>query len=91
MKHVVILATGAPCVHSGTVTEILPEGSYHHAILKCKDCGEFLRYLPKPVNIERWKLNGYKLAKLQMHAGLTAWERQFLQGLAKTGRYSPRQ
>ena len=80
------------CAHSSTVTERLPEGSPHHAKLRCADCGAFLKFLPKPANVERRKLNAFKLAKLQMCGGLTNPERVFLDGLAKLdGKYSPRQ
>ena len=78
------ITTGVPqCTHSSTATELLPRDSQHYAKLKCADCGTFLRFLPKPENAAKWKLNGYKLAKLQMVPGLNAWERDFVQSLAK--------
>jgi hypothetical protein len=85
--------TGVICLHSSTVVERLPEGSTHYARLLCKDCRTFLRFLPKPENVERRKLNRYRLAKLQMSPGLTDWERQFVTNLAKlpSGKLSPRQ
>jgi hypothetical protein len=63
----------------------MPHGSRHYAKLKCADCGAFLKFLPRPENVERRKLNGFRLAKLQMHAGLNPWERQFIQSIAKEG------
>jgi hypothetical protein len=77
--------TGALCAHSSTTTELMPHGSRHYAKLKCADCGAFLKFLPRPENVERRKLNGFRLAKLQMHAGLNPWERQFIQSIAKDG------
>ena len=80
------------CGHTLTVTERLPESSRHYAKLKCANCGAFLKFQPRPENIERWKVNGYKLAKLQMRAGLNEWERAFVDSLAKQGpKFTPRQ
>ena len=73
------------CTHSKTVTERLPSTSQHYAKLKCADCGAFLKFLPRPENIERRKLIGYRLAKLQMCDGLNSWERGFVVSLAKLG------
>jgi hypothetical protein len=80
------ITTGVPlCTHGSTATELLPCDSQHYAKLKCADCGAFLRFLPKPENAAKWKLNGYKLTKLQMAPGLNQWEREFVQTLAKLG------
>jgi hypothetical protein len=50
------------------------------------------KFLPRPENVERRKLNGLRLAKLQMCAGLNSWEREFIQSLAKQGnKLSPKQ
>jgi hypothetical protein len=85
-------ASARYCAHSLTITERMPEGSPHHAKLKCAGCGAFLKFLSKPANVERRKLNGFKLAKLQMCDGLTDWERTFLDSLAKLGgKHSPKQ
>jgi hypothetical protein len=78
--------TGAlQCAHTSTKTELLPPESRHFAKLKCADCGAFLKFLPRPENVERRKLNGFKLAKLQMCDGLSSWEREFIESLAKQG------
>jgi len=77
--------TGAPCAHTVTTTELMPQESRHYAKLNCADCGAFLKFLPRPENVERRKLNGFRLAKLQMCPGLNAWERQFIDSLAKQG------
>ena len=63
----------------------MPQESRHYAKLNCADCGAFLKFLPRPENVERRKLNGFRLAKLQMCPGLNAWERQFIDSLAKQG------
>jgi hypothetical protein len=75
--------TGTPCTHTSTTTELMPETSRHYAKLKCAACGSFLKFLPRPENVERRKLNGFRLAKLQMCPGLNSWEREFVQSLIK--------
>jgi hypothetical protein len=85
-------ANARSCAHSSTVTERTPEDGPHHARLKCAHCGTFLKFLPKPANVQRWQLNGSKLAKLQMCDGLSTWARGFIESLAKLGgNYSPKQ
>jgi hypothetical protein len=80
--------TGAlECAHTSTTSELLPRGGQHYAKLSCSACGQFLQFLPKPENQQRRIINGYRLAKLQMCAGLKPWEREFADGLAKTGHY----
>jgi hypothetical protein len=81
------------CAHNQTITELLPQGSPHYAKLRCATCGEHLRFLPKPENAERRKLNAYRLAKLQIAPALNQWERQFIDSLAKLGsnKLSPKQ
>ena len=71
------------CAHNQTTTELLPQGNQHYAKLRCATCGEHLRFLPKPENVERRKLNGFRLAELQMCDGLNPWEREFVQSLVK--------
>lgn len=73
------------CAHTATTTELLPLNSRHHAKLKCAVCGAFLKFLPKPENVERRKLNGYRLAKLAMCDQLNSWERDFIDSLVKQG------
>ena len=79
------ISTGAPCAHSSTVSELMPPGSRHYGKLKCGNCGIFLKFLPRPENEQRRVINGYRLAKLQMHACLNHRERQFIDSLAKQG------
>jgi hypothetical protein len=86
--------TGVPyCTHTSTTKELLPQTSRHYAKLKCGACGAFLKFLPRPENVERRKLNGFRLTRLQMHPGLNPWEREFIDGLAKQGsnRLTPKQ
>jgi hypothetical protein len=86
------LTTGAVCDHRETVTEQLPETSRHYAKLRCAKCGTFLKFLPRPENVERRKLNGFRLAKLQMCSRLNSWERQFVDSIAKQGsKFTPKQ
>ena len=81
-----VLSTGVlECAHSVTKTELDPPGSEHYGRLRCADCHAFLRFVPKPKNVERRQLNGFRLAKLQMCPGLNSWERQFIDSLAKQG------
>jgi hypothetical protein len=77
--------TGAPCAHSSTTSELLPPGGQHYAKLRCSACGAFLQFLPKPENLQRRIINGYRLAKLQKHPGLNSWELEFVQSIAKQG------
>lgn len=76
---------GAPCAHNATTTELLPLNSRHYAKLKCAVCGAFLKFLPKPENVERRKLNAFRLTKLVMCDKLTPWERDFIDSLSKQG------
>jgi len=82
----------AYCTHNATKTVVLPAKSRHYARLECADCGAFLKFLPHPENVELRKLNGYRLAKLQMHAHLNSWERDFVESLAREGnKFTPKQ
>ena len=82
----------AYCAHNATKTVPMPPDSRHYAQLRCAACGAFLKFLPRPENVERRKVNGYRLAKLQMHPGLNPWERQFVDSLAcQSNKLSPRQ
>ena len=87
------ISTGAPCAHSSTVSELMPPESRHYGKLKCGNCGIFLKFLPRPENEQRRIINGYRLVKIQMHAGLNHWERQFIDSLAKQGstKFTPKQ
>ena len=73
------------CEHPVTKTELEEPGSEHYGRLRCAECNAFLRFVPKPKNVERRQLNSYRLAKLQMCFGLNDWERQFVDSLVKAG------
>jgi len=88
------ISTGVlQCAHSVTKTELDPPGSEHYGRLRCAECNAFLRFVPKPRNVERRQLNGFRLAKLQMCDDLTPWEHQFVDSLVKLGnnKLSPKQ
>lgn len=80
-----------PCTHSATARETLPTGHAHFAKVICVKCGVFIRWLPRPETIERRHLNGFRLAKLAMCAGLDAWERNFVCDVSRQRKLSPRQ
>jgi hypothetical protein len=75
------------CAHSVTKTELDPPGSEHYGRLRCAECNAFIRFVPKPKNVERRRLNCYRLAKLQMCPGLNSWEREFVDSLARLDNY----
>jgi hypothetical protein len=88
------ISTGVlQCAHSVTKTELDPPGSEHYGRLRCAECNAFIRFVPKPKNVERRQLNGFMLARLQMCPGLSQWERQFVDSLVKLGnnKLSPKQ
>jgi hypothetical protein len=91
MHHGVVMGT-AYCPHNITQTVELPTGSVHFARMECATCGAFIKYVPRPENVERRKLLGEQIARLAMNLGLTAWERQFVSSLARrNGKLSPKQ
>jgi len=79
------------CSHLNTVSERLPAGHVHFGKVRCLDCGRFIRWEPKPETIARYRLSGFKLARLAMNSQLNAWERNFVQSLLGHHKLSPRQ
>ena len=79
------------CRHEIRRFAIMPQGHTHFAQEVCGLCGRWLRWLPRPANVERQKLNAFRLAKLAMCDNLTSWERRFVASLAKQKKLSPRQ
>lgn len=67
------------CKHQNTEIVTTQSGP-HHAKEICRDCGLFLRWMPKPETIERRRLNAEKIATM-LSGKLTLWERNFLSGL----------
>jgi hypothetical protein len=79
------------CPHTATRTERMPQAHPHYAREVCTRCGAFIRWLPKPQSVERCRLNAFKLAKLGMCRGLSAWERSFVRDVSQRRKLSPRQ
>lgn len=58
----------------------------------CQQCGKFLRWVPKPQNIEKQKTNADAVVKLRNDDRLSAWERGFVATLDTQGpKVSPKQ
>ena len=81
----------AACPHAATVTERMPEVHTHYAAERCEHCGRFLRWLPRPENVERRKLSRFRLSKLAVCSSLSAWDRRFVESLLSRKRFSPKQ
>jgi hypothetical protein len=79
------------CAHKFTVTQQERPGGTHYSREVCIQCGAFIRWLPKPVNVGRRKVNGFRLTKLMMRDDLDPWSRNFLKSLARQKHFSPRQ
>jgi hypothetical protein len=78
------------CEHANTRVERLANGP-HHAKEWCTDCGQILRWMPKPETIERQRYNALHIARLLMSEGLSEWERNFLKSITPLKKLSPRQ
>jgi hypothetical protein len=85
-----IIAEGT-CQHGRTRVELMPHGFPHHGRLVCTACGAFLGWATKPANVERQRLNGYRIAKLAMIEGLTDWELGFIKSIGAQRKLSPKQ
>jgi hypothetical protein len=81
----------AACVDSATVIKRMPEGHTHYAVERCVDCGRHLRWMPRPENVERRRLNAIYLARLALCKTLNGWERNFLCHVSQRRKLSPRQ
>jgi hypothetical protein len=79
------------CRHNAILTLATPQGHVHHAALRCALCGAFLGWVAKPENVERRRLNVFRLAKLSMCEGLSRWERSFVRSVSQRRKFSPRQ
>jgi hypothetical protein len=80
-----------PCPHISTVIERMPPGHVHFARVTCRSCRAFIKWLPRPQTVQRQRLNGYRLARLSMAAGLSEWERHFVRDVSHRKRVSPAQ
>jgi hypothetical protein len=78
------------CLHTETLTKRARTG-FHFAKVSCARCGRFLRWIPKPENVERQRLNAFRLAQLGMHEYLNDWERKFVTSVSKLKKLSPLQ
>jgi hypothetical protein len=78
------------CSHSVIQTVFTPE-LQHFAKEVCADCGAFLRWLPKPENIERQKERQTQIEELQATGKLSAWEREFVATIIGQRTLSPKQ
>jgi len=81
----------ATCPHDATVTERMPEGHIHYAAEHCEHCGRYIRWLPRPENLERQRLNAFRLARLAMCDALSHWQRSFVRDVLQLRKLSPRQ
>lgn len=79
------------CPHAATLIQRLPEGGFHYAVERCCSCGAFLGWKAKPQNVERRKLNAFRLARLSMLDCLAEWERNFVRDVSKRRKLSPKQ
>jgi hypothetical protein len=50
-----------------------------------------LRWLPKPENVARRRVNAYRVAKMLMAPGLTRWQTKFLSSVSRQQKFSPKQ
>jgi hypothetical protein len=90
-QHYHLRRAAQPCPHVATVTERTSAGHVHFARVKCRSCGAFLRWSPRPGTVQRRQLNGYRLARLGMCANLSDWERGFVESLSQQRKFLPRQ
>jgi len=89
-RSAIVCSAQQECEHSETRIEQLANGP-HHAKEVCSDCGQVLRFVPKPATIERQHTNAFRLAKLAMSPVLTSWERGFVKSVSQHRKLSPRQ
>jgi len=85
------VAISQACKHGTTRVELMPQGHKHYARVICAVCGRFIHWSAKPANVERQKLNGFKLARLGMCNRLNPWERNFVHHVSQQRKLSPRQ
>ena len=69
----------------------MPSHSPHYAALKCGECDRFLGWQQKPSTEGKRRDILIQLDRLAGIAGLTDWEKDFLQNLKQQKKLSPRQ
>jgi hypothetical protein len=79
------------CAHQATRIEVMPASFPHHAKKACSVCGRFVRWLPKPSNVEARRERAARIAKLGICAHLTSLERKFIGSVAPLRKHSPTQ
>jgi len=79
------------CQHDTKVLVKLAPDSPHYAQEICEVCGAFVRWIPRPENLETQRLRAERIAKLSKCDGLTDWERGFVASVSKFRKLSPKQ
>lgn len=83
-------APAEPCAHSEVTVTLTPHLT-HYAREDCAQCGQFVRWQPKPATVEKARQNAATVERLAS-VSLTDWEKGFVLSLAKQGfRLSPKQ
>ena len=85
------LVCSAACEHLNTRVEHMAENHVHYGREICADCGDTLRWIAKPQNLERQRLNAFRLARLCMRRDLSRWEANFVASVSGLKRLSPKQ
>ncbi len=82
----------APCPSCGsTQINVVKMPDYcHFAAIRCGHCDRFLRWQPKPQNIDLQQQRKATISHLLKSPHLSEWERTFLEGL-KCRKISPKQ
>lgn len=91
MKEYTLKGT-APQDHQHEPLVTPTPGGPHYAKETCRHCGQFLRWLPKPENIEK-RAAVASLVKRLSGLALTGWNRTFIQDLVarEQSKFSPKQ
>jgi hypothetical protein len=79
------------CPHDATVIERMPSTHKHYAREVCASCGAHRSWVAKPRNVERRRLNGFRLVKLSVCPRLKPWEANFVRNVLQLRKFSPRQ
>jgi hypothetical protein len=79
------------CTHTATFTQQEPPGRTHYSREICIQCGRFLRWVPRPANVEGRRLNLARVARLLTCPWLSSWETGFVRSLSRQKKFSPKQ
>jgi len=69
----------------------MPDGSVHHAALRCGRCNRFIKWQLKPKSQESWKRQQTAIDQLLKSFELSDWEYQFLTSVQGKRSLSPKQ